>query len=428
MKIAILNPGLGGCSTPTRGSMAVWAHEVAYRLARSCEVIVYVGGERIPWKKKEEWCDGVHYQLRAMGPDIWLYLILKRLRLFRNVKRPLFASRWYFPGYISQVTRDLRDKQCDIVHIHNFSQFVPVIRAFNPNIKIVLHMHCEWLTQLDRAMIEQRLEGVDLIIGCSEYITGKIRHAFPRFATHCQTVYNGVDVNQFVSENGRSAIRKNGTKRLLFVGRVSPEKGVHVLLEAFKEVVEHHAHAQLEIVGRKGRLPFEFIVALSDDDKVSNLASFYDRISPFSYFSDLQKQIDSSNITEQVTFSGSMPHPDVIDRYREADVFILPSVCNEAFGMPLIEAMACQVPVVATRSGGMPEIVEEGKTGLLVERADAKALAKAILRLLADQALCESMGKVGQQRVLELFSWEHVSENLLCQYKKILEDKLPSSA
>jgi glycosyltransferase involved in cell wall biosynthesis len=88
--------------------------------------------------------------------------------------------------------------------------------------------------------------------------------------------------------------------------------------------------------------------------------------------------------------------------------------------MPIIEAMACEVPVVATRSGGIPEIVAAGRTGLLVERGDAAALAEAILFLFANEDLRQTMGKAARQRVLERFSWERVAEDLLCMYEGML--------
>jgi glycosyltransferase involved in cell wall biosynthesis len=85
--------------------------------------------------------------------------------------------------------------------------------------------------------------------------------------------------------------------------------------------------------------------------------------------------------------------------------------------------MAAGVPVIATRVGGMTEIVEEGRNGLLVESGNASALAEAILQLLSDDDLRESMGKAGHQRSLEVFSWERIAENLLNQYRNIFESQ-----
>jgi len=130
----------------------------------------------------DEWFTFVSLALDKLG-RFSLFKKIKAVVFFRNVKRPLFASKLFYLTYVLQVARDLKREKCDIVHLHNFFQFVPIIRAFNPKIKIVLHMHCEWLTQLDRTMIENRLRKVDLIIGCSEYITEKAR-LVKRYSLH----------------------------------------------------------------------------------------------------------------------------------------------------------------------------------------------------------------------------------------------------
>jgi spore coat protein SA len=431
VKIAFVHQPIGIISSSVpHGSIEIWTYEVARRLARSSEVIVYAKKGR--HQKKFEYKQGVQYRRFSAAVDQWFTFIsaaldklgrfplfqkIKTAVFFRNVKRPLFASSLFYLTYILQVARDLKREKCDIVHLHNFSQFVPIIRAFNPKVKIVLHMDCEWLTQLDRTMIENRLREVDLIIGCSEYITEKIRLVFPQFAKHCQTIYNGVDVDYFVSQNSYVSANKNGVKRLLFVGRVSPEKGLHVLLDAFQEVVKHHPQAQLEIVGSPSIIPIEFIVALSDDPKISKLACFYNKAG---YLSHLQERLLSLDIADNVTFTGFIPYRHLISHYCQADVLVNPSF-SEAFGMSLIEAMACQVPIVATRVGGMTEIVEEGKTGLLVESGSAPELAGAILHILSDEDLMKRMRNAGREQAVDLFSWDKIAEDLLCQYKKICD-------
>ena len=411
MKIAFVPQPLEMIFPPMQSAIGIWTYEIAHRLARSHDVIVYSGC----LQRRVRFDDGVHYRRVSPVPDLWLRRLLERFSGFYDVRRPLFASSLYYWGYAWQVANDLKKRQCDIVHVHNLSQFVPIIRAFNPDIKIVLHMHCEWLSQLDPTMIERRLGQVDLVVGCSEYVAQKIRAAFPEIAARCQVVHNGVDVNRFYSRNGSMARKKNGARRLLFVGRISPEKGLHVLLEAFQEVASRHPEVQLEIVGPEARPPVEFIVALSDDPQVRGLEPFYKQ----SYLIQLQKRLPAS-LLRRVTFSGPVPNALLINRYCDAEMFIFPSVLNEPFGMPIVEAMACQVPVVATRGGGITEIVKDGQTGLLVERGNARALADAILFLLANEDLREAMGKAARQRALQRFSWEGIAEDLLGKYEAVL--------
>jgi glycosyltransferase involved in cell wall biosynthesis len=413
MKIAFVSQPLDRVIPPFQSSIGIWTHEVARRLARFCGVTIYTRGDGA--RRGEEWDGGVRHRRVSVRPDDRLLRLLRRLPGYDS-RRPLFASGLYYLGYALQVANDLRDRACDVVHVQNFSQFVPVIRAFNPDARIVLHVHCEWLTQLDRRMIERRLRQADLVVGCSEYITRKVRQRFPQFADRCQTVCNGVDVDRFSGRNGHGAPRGGGDRRLLFVGRVSPEKGVHVLLDAFQRVIERCPQARLEVVGPQGAAPIEFIVGLTDDPRVSDLASFYRG----DYFSLLQGRLSSGTVG-RVSFKGHVAHSRLSDHYRNADVLINPSL-SEAFGMSLVEAMATGVPAVATRVGGVPEVVEDGKTGLLVEPGDACALAGAILRLLTDDGLRKAMGEAARRRAVERYSWEAVADRLWHHYKTLCRD------
>lgn len=411
MKIAFISQPWNHCPPIKTGSISVWIHEVARRLAKTCNVIVYANSSR--YQKKEDYEEGVYYRRLSVSFDNLLIRYLKRFPIFYNSTRPLFASQSYYLKYIVKIANDLRKQKCDIVHVHNFSQFIPILRAFNPEVKIVLHMHCDWLVQLDRRMIERRLSQTDLVISCSEYVTKKIRECFPHFASHCQTVYNGVDVNRFIPGYESGKARTNGTKRLLFVGRISPEKGLHVLLEAFHTIVKYYPQTQVEIVGPYDKAPREFIIDLHDDNKITDLKLFYKE----NYLSQLKAMLHP-DLASHVTFTGHIQQEQLNGNYCRADVLVNPSL-SESFGMSLIEAMATGVPVVATRVGGMSEIVEEDKTGMLVEPGNAHALGEAVLHLLSDEEKRKAMGDAGRKRVIELFSWDLISEKLLYQYKNL---------
>jgi glycosyltransferase involved in cell wall biosynthesis len=329
---------------------------------------------------------------------------------FRNPKRPQFASLLGHLEYSLKVARALRQQQCDWVHIHNYSQIVPVVRAFNPKVKIALHMNCEWATQLHVPMMRRRLQKCDLIIGCSEFISDKIRRSFPEVASRCRTVFNGVDVNRFAPDESRSR-RSGSAARLLFVGRIWPGKGPHVSLEASRKVVEKRPDAQVELVGWKSGPPPEFVFDLTDDKKVLDLAPLLRR----NYFEHPQGMLPP-HLWRQVSFQEDPPHSELADKYRMFDVFVGPSVWNEPFGMVIVEAMASGLPVIATRGGGIPEIVKNGETGFLIARGDAAGLAEAITSLLENDELRESMGRAGRKRALQLFKWEKVAEHLLSLY------------
>ncbi|EAW42595.1 glycosyltransferase family 4 protein, partial [Nodularia spumigena] len=142
------------------------------------------------------------------------------------------------------------------------------------------------------------------------------------------------------------------------------------------------------------------------------------RIDQGKYLSQL-KNIISPTAANSVSFLGAVNYQDLIKYYQETDIFIFPSVWNEPFGMPIVEAMSVELPVIATDGGAFPELVDEGKTGLLVERGNSHALAEAILCLLKDENLCQEMGKAGRQKVVENFTWERISEKLFKLYQDL---------
>jgi glycosyltransferase involved in cell wall biosynthesis len=413
MKIAFINQPLDLLIPPIfpTASVAIVTYQFARHLAKSNDVLVY-GSQQLG--KRESLCnEGVNYHYVPLNFDARLLKFSKKLFKLLNNGQHFFASYLYYYGYIFQVARHLQREKCDIVHLHNYSQYVPIIRKLNPKIKIVLHMHCEWLTQLDKAVIARRLNDSDLVIGVSEYITNKIRKRFPSLASRCATVYNGVDTNMFKPVNNNGNKRSMG-KRLLCIGRMSPEKGWHVLIEAMPEVINRFPETQCEMVGSEGVLPKDLLISLSDDDRVTALASLYQG----DYAAHLRNRVVSLNLADRVKFSRPLPHSALVTKYQISDILVQPSF-SEAAPLPVLEAMACGLPVVGACVGGIPESVDNGKTGLLVEADDASALAKGIIRLLKNDDLKKSMGRAGRNRAEELFSWELVSENLINLYKKI---------
>jgi glycosyltransferase involved in cell wall biosynthesis len=226
-------------------------------------------------------------------------------------------------------------------------------------------------------------------------------------------VYNGVDTQKFFSSGSKSC-----SKRLLFVSRITPEKGVHVLINAMASVVKKYPTIHLDIVGPQAMWDIDLLIRLSDDPKVRKLASFHVKGQRNSYNNYLRQQIHSLGISRNVTFHGIVSNDEIIEYYRNANLFVLPSF-SEAFGMGLIEAMACELPVVATKVGGIPEVVENGRTGLLVEAGDSKELADAILNVFSDSKLRMWMGKRARERVIKLFSWKKIARDTSILYKSI---------
>ncbi|MFQ5695850.1 MAG: glycosyltransferase, partial [Terriglobia bacterium] len=122
----------------------------------------------------------------------------------------------------------------------------------------------------------------------------------------------------------------------------------------------------------------------------------------------LARELGVADVTE---FTGHLPPGELALRYASCSVFVLPST-GEGFGIVFLEAMAHAKPVVAARSGGTPEVVVDGETGLLVEPGDGRALQAALTRLFADTDLRRQMGGTGRRRLEENFTFAHFRQRL----------------
>ena len=188
-------------------------------------------------------------------------------------------------------------------------------------------------------------------------------------------------------------------KIILFVGRVSPEKGVHTLIEAMKLVLKQQ-NCVLLIVGPFWvHPPNPLWLNNCSSERMKNIEAIKD-----DYQGHLEDLADS--IKERVKFVGSKPHYELVNYYELCDIFVHPSLWDEPFGMVVTEAMSCECPVISTYTGAIPEIVVQGTTGLLVKPDEPQALAGAILQLLSNENLRKKMGKEGRKRVEQEFSWD----------------------
>lgn len=415
MKIAFFDYPVTLAEPPKTGGIRLVSYALALRLARAGHEVLFYGSKG-HYQELEYHEDGIIYR---RIPESWLDKVLEPLNFLdswnlSNPKRPFYASKLFFCEFYRQVAKDIQAQQCDVIHMNIVFQFVPLMRAYNPQAKIVLHIHSDFLPLFDPVMVEQRLKSVDLVIGCSDYLINQVRKYLPHVKS--QTIYNGADIHHFTipNDNHNREAKKKDTKQILFVGRISPEKGVHVIIDAFNKVVSRYPQAQLKLVGSENAL-VPWYTLDREDPQIQNLLPYYQG----SYRAQLQERI-ASTAASSVFFLGKVPHFELFEYYQQADIFLFPSVWNEAFGMPIIEAMSMGLPVIATRGGAFPELVEDGKTGLLVERGDADALAEAILRLLVDDNLRIAMGEAGRRRAVEKFDWDHQAQKLLHQYHAMM--------
>ena len=190
---------------------------------------------------------------------------------------------------------------------------------------------------------------------------------------------NGVDTDQFAPRSPNFDIRTTydiprEAPLLITVGRLEREKGVHLTIEALQELRSQNVH--LLIVG-KGR----------EISRLKGLAA-------------------SAGLSARVHFAGFVGHQKLPNLYNAADLFLMPTLRQEGHPLVLVEAMACGLPIVASRIGGIPSIVDEGQTGSLIPPGDAKALTKQIDILLSVPERTRAMGVASRSRAVREFSVE----------------------
>lgn len=201
--------------------------------------------------------------------------------------------------------------------------------------------------------------------------------------------YNGIDVSDFSSLPKRKAVAPT----ILFVGGLEPRKGLEYLVHALEHVVDELPDARLIAVAKTG---------FRGTDEVG-------------WFKALSERL---GIAEHIEFRESVSQEKLLEYYSECDVLVLPSK-TEGWGLALMEAMVCGKPVVASRVGGIPELVRDRVDGILVDAGDVRGLANAIVQLLRDPGLRAKMGSAGANRAQE-FSWDSTARVVLDAYEKAL--------
>ncbi len=432
MKIAFVSQPIDTVLPPYQNSVGACTLGAARKLARYADILVY--GLKDNQRSAAPFAaSGVNFRFfpSTLRDRMLFEAQNKYARLFHRIT-PISTSSWLFPDYGRQVAVDLQHEACDVIHLQHCSQYAPIIRALNPKAKIVLHLHAEWFSQIDPAVVAARLQAVDLLTTVGDYVTEKTRRAFPSIARRCATTYNGVDIQEFPRDADYHAGRKRKVKRILYCGAVSPHKGVHVLFEAFALVAREYPDVHLDVVGPLGNYPIEENFDLKDVETITMVAPFYAthswaRINSLfnhggahksEYLTYLETKLPP-DVAGKVSVLGMIPRQELLDRYYSSDVFVFPPIWNEGFGLPPVEAMAAGLPVVATRSGTVQETVVDGQTGILVEKNHAGELARALLLLVKDDARREAMGRAGRRRVLKHFTWSRVAAGMIARYERL---------
>ncbi len=315
-----------------------------------------------------------------------------------------------FPFYDRQVVKIIRIVKPDLIQVHNRPLLALYLQKhLGGHIPIILHLHNLYnsLGKRERPALGTPIP-VTGCVACSRFVLDRERTRLGLGAQGYWVVYNGVDPERFtcrwqqpsLGQLVRQKYQLAEAPTVLFVGKLRESKGVGVLLNAMEYVWQHLPDAVLILAGGtefgRGRTQ---------------------RTTPF--FRQMEQQLQKAR--GRVLLTGFIPPSQVAEIYQAGDIFVGPSQIEEGLGIVFLEASASGLPIIATRKGGIPEIVHPGINGILLERHDdAQELGDTIIQLLQDKSLQESLGRQGCRWVRENFTWENIARRQAQVYEEVL--------
>ena len=303
----------------------------------------------------------------------------------------------------------LTNKKVDVVYVRTFSP--PELTSLWTAKKMgrkksVLTLGGTWLfgkpfekptlkKRLFRWVLRRAAYSADIVVIYSKHMLPEIKYFLPRLSEDkLRIIHNPVNIARFKPGLPPPPIMSDGLKTIFWVGRITEDKGVGDLIEAFKIVLENNRDIKLVIGGTTS--------------------------SP--YVESLKRKCVELNIQDKVIFTGGIPNENVPNYMANCSVFAYPSRGGEGIPRALLEAMACAAPVVATNVSGIPEAVEHMKTGLMVKPQDIQQLATAINTLLNDEKLAKNLGREARKKIEREFSYETV----IPQIAEVLKESVKS--
>jgi len=287
----------------------------------------------------------------------------------------------------------LRSRKIDLVHILQLGGFesrlgkILVFTGFHPLVVSTWGSDVVGLEEVEA--VQQRrhvLENADLVTATSGFLAKETKELAPGIR-RLETVPFGVDLDVFDPKRFKRGRSAGGALRIGFFKHLEPKYGPEYLLGAFGIVSKKFPNAELFIAGQGGM--GESLKTLAGDLGVSDRTHF------LGFINNVAKTMSSMDVTA------------------------MPSL-TEAFGVAAIESEALEVPVIASRVGGVPEVVLDGKTGFLVPSADLEALAESMIKILSNEKLRLQMGKSGRKFVCRYYDWSKNASEMERLYKELL--------
>jgi L-malate glycosyltransferase len=304
--------------------------------------------------------------------------------------RPRVFGKVGYLTSLSKINKFLKETKPDLLHAHYLSSYglLGALSNYHPYVISVWGsdiFHFPNQSLLHRKLVEFSLSKADFVCSTSLIMAKEIKLYNPEIDINITPF--GVDTNTFVPRASTNTI---DTLTIGIVKTLEIHYGIDNLICAFSIVKKKKTSLKLNllIVGNGSQLR------------------------------NLQKLVETLNLTESVTFIPAVPHSQVPQYMQLIDIFVVPSLA-ESFGVAALEASACGLPVIASNVGGLPEVVVNGKTGFLVPPGDPETLAEKIICLMESPSLRSKMGRSGRQFVKDNYSWSKSLEEMQQVYKKV---------
>ncbi|WP_343683456.1 glycosyltransferase family 4 protein [Asticcacaulis sp.] len=384
-KIAIVLPELLPVPPVEGGAVEHWVHEATKRYDKEDVEITVISRPA-----GVEGLKGVKYA----GIE-WSHLsrFFHRLKNSSARKNPLRAlskvqNVWSYGRKITDILKGF-----DVICIQNEPNLLLFVDKM-PNQKIILHMHNEHLAIRHLKFIYKHLlKKVDKVLCVSEYIKEKSIREFPEFRDKFSVLMNAADTDSFKPRTSIDhCILKNVPSKnfeelfIVYVGRLTQEKGVHILIEAFGEVIKSHANVKMVVAGSSffsgaARTPYQ--------DKLGEL---------------------SAKFADKIIFTGYLKHEYIQYLYNIADVVVVPSIWNDPCPLVVLESMSSGCATVATKVGGIPEMIINDQVGILVPPNDSISLAQSLIELIENPEKRCSIGLSASELVQKNYNWNQLSK------------------
>ena len=391
--VALIGPELYPIPPIRGGAAELFIEKVAEGLTDWRPVVIGVSDPDLPHRETRGRVE--YHRVPLQGWRRWLYC------RYRN----------YFPLYDREVARILQRLRPDLIHVHNRPLLaLSLARRFAGAIPVILHMHNLYESLGKR---ERPPQGSPIPVAgfaaCSRFVLDRERSRLGLGAACFRVIYNGVETGAYASiwdhDSQRQQVREHyglgDEPTVLFAGKLRESKGVPILVRAMTRVWEAAPRTVLVLVGGteygRGRTTRE---------------------TPF--MARLRR--DLAGAPGRVVLTGFIPPADMPRAYLLGDVFVGPSQIEEGLGLVFLEAAAAGLPIIATRQGGIPEVVRDGFNGLLLRQKDDDAeLAAKIIGLLGDEPLRQRLGQQGRDMVQADFTWKKIARDLEDFYDEVMD-------